>query len=306
ERTSVVQLASLSGLNSVIEISGISVDTGSAEQVIFQAEETESHSDASSQLPLDDSIFISFEPEPSGSGVEQPVDNHEKSRTDDDIVDTELREEVESPFSDRVSLALNNESPDPLTTEVSLEKEAPKTAIETSEQSDHLLPDTGVLVEKNMTNKERLQQEMENEALLQPLVSDESRQVFLADLQSATVEVGADDLSETLTAGSGKNESLQVDPGDAITNDIAQNGEKSRQLWKLQVAAFKKINNAEKLRQELLTRGIDAYIETRASAGQKALHRVYAGPAAGDFEAVKETLETELNLVSGQVSPYKG
>lgn len=310
ERTSVVQLASLPGLNSVIEISGISVDPGSDEQVTLQAEEMESHSEISSQLPLDDSMFISFEPEPSGSGVEggeEPIDNQQKSRTDADIVDTELREVIESPFSDRVSLALNNESPDQLETEASLEKEAPETAIEVSEQSDQLLPDTGVVVEKNMTNKERLQQEMENEALQQAQVSDEPIQVLLADIPPVAVEAGAEGVSEALpVAEMGKEEPLQEGSGDSITNNNAQSVEKPRQLWKLQVAAFKKYNNAEKLRQELLTRGIDAYIETRTSASQNVLYRVYAGPAVGDFESVKETLETELNLVSGQISPYKG
>lgn len=78
-----------------------------------------------------------------------------------------------------------------------------------------------------------------------------------------------------------------------------------RQVWAVQVASFKNVDNAQELRSKLLSRGFQAYIKTVVKNGGT-ISRVYAGSSFDRevLEKIKSKSDQEFPKQKAVIVPY--
>lgn len=91
----------------------------------------------------------------------------------------------------------------------------------------------------------------------------------------------------------------------ALTSRFSKQNE-LKQAWAVQVGSFEEVSRAQKLRDELLKAGFQAYIKTFSKDG-KSVSRVFAGVSLdkGVAEDIKSKLESQFEGLSSIIVPYQ-
>jgi len=69
-------------------------------------------------------------------------------------------------------------------------------------------------------------------------------------------------------------------------------------IWAVQAASFAQLDNARKLRDQLRTRGYEAFISSVQSSDARVLHRVAVGPLLdkSDAEAIRQNIRKQFSV----------